>query len=452
MISNGIRMAEIIKIKKGLDIPLRGKAQGGNITDCSPTSVGICPADFPGYTWKLAVHPGDKVVVGSPLLYAKENETIKLVSPAAGEVAEVIRGERRRILTVTVDCSKEGGENIKFNIGRKNEDVITALCDSGLWAMLRQRPYDIIPNPSVRPRDIFITAFDSAPLAPALISSEDLDALRAGVELLSGMTDGKVYLGVRFGSGISVPGAVVTEYEGPHPSGLVGTQIASIKPVNKGETVWALDARTAVRIGSLTLKGEFDAAAMVAVTGPKVENPGMVRTLIGADMISLLRPFKVLNPEEDRYISGNVLTGIAMKPDNGYLRMPWRQITVIADGSNADEFMGWASVNPKKFSVKRSFPGFLKGKNGLFDFDARLRGGRRAPILSGEYDKVFPMDVYPEFLLRAINDNDIDKMEKLGIYEVAPEDFALPEFVDTSKLPLQQIVREGLDSLRKEME
>ncbi len=444
-------MAEIIKIKKGLDIPLPGRADPAESVDVRPVRVGIVPADFPGYTWKLLVKVGDKVGIGTPLMQAKEREGLMLVSPAKGEVAEVRRGERRRILALVVDCAMDGLETEKFTVADTTESIIDALCRSGLWAMMRQRPYDIVPSPDVRPRDIFITAFDTAPLAPALIGPDDLTALQAGVEMLARLTDGKVYLGVPFGSGISVPEAVVTEFEGPHPAGNPGTQIAAIKPVNKGETVWTLDARTTVRMGRLKLDGELDVTTHVAVTGPQVENPGYASTTIGCDMTSLLRPF-ILKEGHNRVITGNVLTGEPVSPEKDFLRHPWRQVTVIAEGDNADEFMGWASLNPRKFSVKRSFPGFLRRHSGKFDFDARLRGGRRAPILSEEYDHVFPMDIYPEYLLRAIADENIDRMEKLGIYEVAPEDFALPEFVDTSKLPLQQMVRDALANLRKEME
>lgn len=444
-------MAEIIKIKKGLDIPLPGRADTASTVDVRPAKAGIVPADFPGYTWKLLVKVGDKVGVGTPLMQAKEQEGLMLASPAAGEVTEVRRGERRRILAVVTDCAKEGLAPATFTVADTPESITDALCRSGLWAMMSQRPYDIVPSPSVRPRDIFITAFDTAPLAPALIGSDDLPELQAGVEMLSRLTDGKVYLGVPFGSGISVPGAVVTEFDGPHPAGNVGTQIAAIKPVNKGEVVWTLDARTAVRMGRLRLTGILDVNADVAVCGPQVENPGYARTVIGCDVVSLLKPF-TLKDTHNRVISGNVLTGEQVNPADDFLRRPWRQVTVIPEGDNADEFMGWASLNPRKFSVKRSFPGFLRRHSNKFDFDARLRGGRRAPILSEEYDRVFPMDIYPEYLLRAIADENIDRMEKLGIYEVAPEDFALPEFVDTSKLPLQQMVRDALTNLRKEME
>lgn len=445
-------MAEIIKIKKGLDIPLGGRADNTVSYKIKASTVGVVPSDFPGYTWKLLVKPGDAVGKGSPLLQAKECPSLRLTSPSAGKVTEIRRGERRRILAVVIDCRSEGLDAVRFESGKNGEELTDMLCRSGLWAMMRQRPYDVVPCPGVMPRDIYITAFDSAPLAPGLIEASDMEALRHGVAALSLLTKGKVYLNVAFGSGISVAGAVVTEFAGPHPAGNAGTQINAIRPVNKGETVWTLDARTAVRIGRLMTDGELDVAARVAVTGPRVGNPAMVETVTGCALEDLLNPFEVLQPQEDRVISGNVLTGIPVNPGTDFLHFPWRQVTVIADGADTDEFMGWASFSPRKYSVKRSFPGFLKGACGKFDFDARLRGGRRAPILSGEYDKVFPLDIYPEFLLRAIMDNDIDRMEKLGIYEVAPEDFALPEFVDTSKIPLQQIVRQGLDALRKEVE
>ena len=239
------------------------------------------------------------------------------------------------------------------------------------------------------------------------------------------------------------------QFEGPHPAGNVGTQIAEIAPVNKGEVVWTLDASTAARIGRLCEKGLPDYTTTVALTGPEVASPHLIRTMIGAS-ISTLVDGELKREDDIRIISGNVLTGVKVEKD-GFLHFPYRQITVIEEGAHADEFMGWASLDPGKYSVKHTFPAFLRGLSKPFDFDARIKGGHRAMILSGEYDKVFPFDIYPEYLLKAIMAGDIDRMEKLGIYEVAPEDFALPEFVDTSKIELQKIVREGLDNLRKEL-
>lgn len=446
-------MADIIKIKKGLDIPLAGNADLNHREKVKPDRVGILPDDYPGYTWKLAVKQGDKVGCGSVLMRAKENHELCLTSPSQGVLEEIRRGERRHITALVIDCKQEGKESETIEILDDDEASITStICRSGLWAHMRQRPYDIIPSPEVKPRDIFITAFDTAPLAISNLVDDQTEALRKGIQILKRLTDGKVYLGVKFGSGLNVPEAEVTEYDGPHPAGNVGTQIAAISPVNKGEVVWTLDTITVIRIGKLFTDGKVDVSARVAVVGPQIKNPGIAETICGCDMKSLLRPFEILTPDDDRYISGNVLTGIPVDSADGFLHYPWRQATVIEEGKKVEEFMGWASISPKKYSVKRSFPAFLFGKKNRFNFDARLKGGRRAPILSGEYDNVFPMDIYPEFLLKAISANDIDKMERLGIYEVAPEDFALAEFVDTSKNPLQLMVRDGLERMRKEMD
>ena len=442
-------MSNIIRIKKGLDIPLAGSASGAESTDNLTERYGIVPDDFPGYTWKAAVKAGDSVLEGDALLYAKEDERLCLTSPVSGTVEEIHRGERRKIEYVSV--KKDGGQKSKkFEAGKGKEWLINMLLRSGLFAMMRQRPFDIVPFINVVPRDIFVTAFDTAPLAADIPASVDASDLEAGLKALSTLTEGKVYLSVRRGSGMTSSVAEVYEFEGPHPAGNVGTQIAAISPINKGETVWTLDAVTAARIGHLVLTGESDYTAYVALTGEDMENPHIVKTLVGASLSTLLKGELKTKDENIRVISGNVLTGVKVDAKDGFLRYPYRQITAIDEGDSADEFMGWASVDPKKYSVKHSFPAFLRGLGKPFHFDARVKGGHRAMIMSGEYDKVFPMDIYPEYLIKAIMANDIEKMEQLGIYEVAPEDFALPEFVDTSKIELQKLVREGLDYLRKE--
>lgn len=453
-------MAEIIKIKKGLDIPLQGGEVQRLTEAVVPEYAGIVPDDFPGKIWKAVVKPGERVTAGMPLLRDKQSGRICLVSPVDGTVREVRRGERRHIEAVVVErvASDADAETLTEPPAVTDRDaLIDALCGSGLWAMMRQRPYDIVPDPAVTPRDVFITAFDSAPLAPRLVSPDEIPMLEKGIDVLKKLTTGKVWLGVRFGSGISASNAEVIEYQGPHPAGNVGVQIASTKPVNKGETVWTLDARTAVRIGQW-MSGSPDYTTEVTVNGPQVETPVAVKTIIGAPVSALLKQVKLKASSHGRLriISGNVLTGIKVQSTDDaddFLRFPYRQITVIEEGDQADEFMGWASLSPSKYSVKPSFlSSIFKPLASRTTFDARLKGGRRAMILSGEYDNVFPMDIYPEFLIKAIEAGDIDRMEKLGIYEVAPEDFALAEFVDTSKIPLQQIVRQGLDNLRKEVE
>lgn len=457
-------MADIIKIKKGLDIPLRGAASQAQTIDTGTNLFGIVPDDFPGHTWKCAVKAGDKVLVGTSLLYSKTDEDIKLVSPVCGIVKEVRRGERRKIEAVTVEASRNSEDNpaeeyVGFETLSREEDIKSAereqilkqLCHSGIFALFRQRPYDIVPDTHTPPRDIFVTAFDSAPLAAPLISPEMQQLHEKGLEILARLTEGHVFLNVPYDSSLTSRIAKVTEFAGPHPAGNVGVQIAKIRPVNRGETVWTLDSRTAVRIGILFSTGHIDNDAEVCICGDMAADPHIILTHPGASLRSLLTGEIKETENKIRVISGNVLTGIRENIDSGFLRYPYRQITLIAEGEDADEFLGWATLSPSHYSVKRTFPSFLLGKRGKYHFDSRLRGGRRAMILSGEMDKVFPFNIYPEFLLKAILASDIEKMEQLGIYEVAPEDFALPEFVDTSKQPLQSIVRQGLDYLRKEL-
>ncbi len=441
-------MSKIIKIKKGLDIPLEGAASDRTTVDDRSVLFGITPDDFPGYTWKAAVKAGDMVAAGDALLYAKEDERLCLTSPVAGKVAEIHRGERRKIEYVSVEKG-ERQESRDFGKATDKNARMDALMRSGLFAMMRQRPFDIVPFVGVTPRDIFVTAFDTAPLATEMTGGEERRWLETGLKALAAFTSGKVYLSVRAGSGITSSVAEVYEFEGPHPAGNVGTQIAAIKPVNKGETVWSLDAVTASRIGRLMETGKVDYSARVALTGPDMKDPHIVETTVGASLATLLDG-QLDGQKTIRLISGNVLTGVRVQTANGFLRYPYRQVTAIDEGNDADEFMGWASLDPKKYSVKRTFPAFLRGLSKPFNFDARVKGGHRAMILSGEYDKVFPMDIYPEYLIKAIMAKDIERMEQLGIYEVAPEDFALPEFVDTSKIELQKVVRDGLDYLRKE--
>ncbi|MBD5247972.1 MAG: Na(+)-translocating NADH-quinone reductase subunit A [Barnesiella sp.] len=448
-------MSRKLTIKKGLDIRIAGGLGDAAAVDAPQSSTyGIIPDDFLGFVPKPSVKEGDKVKVGDPLLYDKRDSELKLVSPVEGTVTAIVRGERRKIMCVTVTPDGDVSKSAKAEFDTKVSDADSArrlLKNSGLWAMMRQRPYDIVPNPEAQPRDIFVTAIDSAPLAADPVNYyNDIKALEAGVALLALTTKGKIYVGRRDGSKLpDIKGAEMVDIDGPHPAGNAGVLIANIAPVNKGETVWTLDIATLWRMGRLMLTGTVDTTTYVALTGSEVADPKVYKAVIGATIASLtdgkLRPAD----HHQRIISGNVLTGITVAAD-GYLRYPYRQITVIPEGDDVDDFMGWASISPSKMSESRTFPGkFLKR---LFRPDARLKGGRRAFIMSGEYDRYMPMDIMAEYLLKAIIGRDIEKMEKLGIYEVAPEDFALGEFADTSKIEAQKIVREGLDYLRKEVE
>lgn len=449
---NNSFMSIKISLKKGLDLDILGGVSDLTLTAVAPSTVAIVPDDYPGFTPKPAVKEGDRVESGQPLLYDKFNQQIKLVSPAAGTVKAVVRGERRKIERVVVEIDSHAKEPSAAKPSAGNADDARALLmESGLWAMMRQRPYDIVPDPDAKPRDIFVTGFDSAPLAaPSTVYLAGKEReLAAGVELLSKLTEGKVYVSRHDGEALKdIPGAEMVDVSGPHPAGNASVLIANVAPVNKGETVWCLDIVTLARIGATVMTGKTPADTIVAVTGSEVEHPRLVSTLIGAELSALLAGNLKKETHHVRIISGNPLTGHRASMD-GYLRYPYTQITVIPEGDDVAEFMGWAALSPKKSSVSRSFPGhFLRHK---LNPDARLMGGRRAMIMSGEYDKVIPMDIMAEYLIKAIIARDIDRMEALGIYEVAPEDFALAEYVDTSKLPLQQIVRDGLDYLRKEL-
>jgi len=449
-------MSNGVKIKKGLDLKLVGAVPDphGAVEKASPV-VAVIPDDFIGFVPKPAVREGDKVLSGQPLFFDKLHPEMKLVSPASGTVRAVVRGERRKLLRIEVAVDG-GGEALKHDVSNafvSGAGARKLLLESGVWAMMSQRPYAVVPDPNAEIRDVFVSCFDSAPLAenPVEFSQDERRFLEAGVKILALVSKGKVYVSYRKCQQMpALPGAEMVVVEGPHPAGNVGTQIAAIRPVNKGETVLCLNLATLMRAGAVALTGVLPTETVVALTGSEMTAPKMVHTLMGAEMSVLLDGEVKDDGCHHRIISGNVLTGIATAAD-GFLHFPYDQVTVIPEGDDVDEFMGWASVSLSKMSVSPSFPARFLGRR-KFSPDARLLGGRRAMIMSGEYDKVMPLDILPEYLLKAILSRDIDRMEQLGIYEVAPEDFALAEYVDTSKLELQKIVREGLDYLRKELE
>lgn len=444
-----------LKIKKGLNLTLDGVVQQGITPLEIPVSLcAVVPDDFHGFIPKVEAKEGTEVAAGSPILFDKTHPEVKLVSPVAGRVKAVVRGERRKILRVEIEAASTTTVQPHFTRPTNSSEARAFLASSGLLAMFRQRPYDIAPTPNSSVRDIFVTAFDCAPLASAEVSTGallfDSKDFEAGVAVLNLITEGKVYISRRPGSIPDIKGAEMVDVEGNYPASNAGVQIAAISPINKGETVWTLDIVTLGRIGRLATTGTVDFTTVVALCGPEVESPALLKTTIGAAIAPLIDGRLKKTAKNLRVISGNVFTGIAVDAKDGFLHAPYRQITVIAEGNDVDEFMGWASLAPSKMSESRTFPGHFFKR--LFTPDARLHGGRRAMIMSGQYDKVMPMDILTEYLVKAILSHNIEDMEKLGIYEVAPEDFAAAEYVDTSKLPLQQIVRDGLDYLRKELE
>ena len=437
-----------VRLKKGFDIQLLGGIAGKDIALAGPPqTVAVVPDDFHGVIPRMEKKEGEHVNAGEPLYHDKNHEVIKVVAPVSGTVKEVRRGERRHIDAIVIAPDKQD-DAVKLDL---NRDAAEVLLESGLWVMLRQRPYDVVPAPDVRPRDIFVTAFDSAPLAPDLdvVLDDKRQYIGKGVEVLKRLTDGQVHIGVREGQTIDAPGAEVNTFVGPHPAGNVGVQVANTVPVNKGEVVWTLDIVTLARIGELFTTGQVSHDTVVAITGEMVQEPRYIRTIMGSDLETVLKN-ELTNVAHSRIISGNVLTGVKVDVTQ-WLRAPYRHITIIPENSAPDEFMGWASLNPKRFSIYRTFTTWLRGLKKPVSMDSRIKGGERAIVRTGEYDAMLPMDIYGEFLIKAIISWDIDKMEQLGIYEVAPEDFALAEFADTSKLELQRIVRDGLDRLRAEM-
>ena len=437
-----------VRLKKGFDIHLLGAITDNTIVDAAkPNTVAVIPDDFHGVIPRMEKKEGEHVAAGEPLYHDKNYEAIKVVSPVSGTVKEVRRGERRHIDAIVI-APDGGSETVTHNIMGDAEQVLLL---SGLWVMMRQRPYDVVPVPGVKPRDVFVTAFDSAPLAPDLdvVLGAKRQFIGKGIEVLNSLTDGKVYIGVREGQSIEAPGAEVTTFVGPHPAGNTGVQAANTVPVNKGDTVWTMDIITLARIGELFTTGKVNHETVTAITGEMVQQPHYIKTVMGADLESILKG-ELTDVDGSRIICGNVLTGEKTEP-NQWLRAPYRHITVIPENNKPDEFMGWASLCPSRFSIYRTFTSWLRGLGKPVSMDSRIKGGERAIVRTGEYDAMLPMDIYGEFLIKAIISGDIDKMEQLGIYEIAPEDFALAEFADTSKLELQRIVREGLDRLRAEM-
>lgn len=446
-------MAKVVKLKSGLNLCLAGAAAPKVEKTVVSDTVAIVPDNYHGVVPKVVVKPGDKVQVGTSVMYDKNHPEVQFVSPISGEVVAVERGERRKVMKIVIKSDGKS-DAVVFDKASSAVEVKELLLRAGMWAYIKQRPYDVIADPTVEPRDIFVTAFDNAPLAPdyayEMLNGDDAKALAEGLAALKLLTQGKVYVGVAAGSNLNVPAGVeVVAFKGNFPACNAGVQAHNIAPVNKGETIWTLNALDVVVMGRLLLNGRVDMMRTVAVTGSEVATPAYVRALPGTPMADLLAGNIIAGDYARRVISGNVLTGTNVSLD-GYLGAYHSQVTVIPEGNDTHEFLGWALPGCKALTTSRTFLSrWIPTRNSKPD--ARLHGGERAIIMSEEYDRVFPMDILPEYLVKAVIAFDIDRMEQLGIYEVAPEDFAACEFVDTSKLPLQQIVRDGLDALRKEM-
>lgn len=448
-------MSKDIRIKKGLDIKLVGEAEKATENAVISNFYSIKPEDFHSITPKLVAKEGAHVKAGEILFYNKDNEAMKFVSPVSGEVTEIKRGERRRIEGIKITADKEQVylDHGKFDLSTDEDKIKSHLLESGCWAFIKQRPYDVIAKPDRKPKAIFISGYASAPLAA------DLDYTLAGkkaeletaVTALSKLTDGGVHISI--GSSESplanLTNAITHNVSGPHPSGNVGTLINKVNPVNKGEIVWTVNAQDLVIIGELLLTGKFNAERIVALVGSSVKKPRYFKTKIGSEVSTMIYDNGVDKNGNDRIIAGNVLSGKRIAPDE-FLDYYSNVITVIPEGDDY-EFFGWTKPVFDKVSVSRALTFSWLNPNKKFALTTNTNGEHRAFVTTGTYEEVFPLDIYPMQILKACMYNDLDEMEALGMYEVAPEDFALTEFVCVSKQPHQKIIREGLDLMLKEI-
>lgn len=446
-------MSEHIRLKRGLDIPLAGAAPAKIAETVAPDLVAVKPTDFKGLVPKMAVKEGDLVKAGQVLFVDKLRPEVRFCSPCSGSVQAVVRGDKRKLLAVVVKAGKEQ-ESVKFDTvdcAKLDKQAMTeALLERGLWPMIKQRPYGIVANPADSPKGIFISALNTAPLAPdaEFIMQGQMENLQKGIDALGRLTSGKVYLSCKAGSAFeSLKGAEIYTFEGPHPAGNVGVQINHISPINKGEIVWTVDLVSLAAIGRCLATGSYDMTRLVAVTGPAAKEPAYIKAVQG---MSLAAVNKYAQDGNVRYVSGDVLTGENVGAD-GYLGYFDSQVTLLEEGDYY-ELLGWLKpLRLKKFSFSHLYWSWLAGKKKTYKLDTNTNGGPRAFVVSDVYGKVLPMDIYPVYLLKACLAKDIEKMENLGIYEVIEEDFALCEFVCPSKIEIQKIISDGIDLMLKEM-
>ena len=448
-------MSQSVRIRRGLNINLLGEADKVYASVKNHNIYAIKPTDFHGLTPKLSAKVGDKVLAGSVIFFDKYNDRIKFCSPVSGTVKDIVRGEKRRILEVIIESDNEQKYESHSPLNVKNsnrEQIIDHMLSNGVWPFIRQKPYDIIANPSDMPKAIFISAFKSGPLAIdndfALYGMDDL--FQSGLDIITKLTNGKTHLNLDGNTNSSkvfseAKGVEINSFSGPHPAGNVGVQIHHINPINKGDIVWYLEPQDVIVIARLFNEGKYDVSRIISLCGSEVSKPRYYRIISGTCVSNLIDD----NVENDnnRVICGDVLSGTKIDK-NGYLGFYDTQLTVIKEG-NEQEFLGWALPGFNKFSMSKSYFSWLFPKR-KYDIDTNMRGEERAYVVTGQYEKVLPMDIYPQQLIKAIMIEDIDLMEKLGLYEVGPEDLALCEFVCTSKIEVQSIIRHGLDLLRKE--
>ena len=451
-------MSKTVKLKKGLDIRLVGVANKVKTEAKMPKMVSVKPTDFHGLTPKMLVKEGEQVKAGSIIFQDKYNDPIKYASPVSGKIEAIVRGEKRRILEIIISVDEEQkfeAREVMDVASMSNEEVKEIMLSSGLWPFVKQRPLDVVADPSNEPKAIFVSAFDSSPLAPDFdyVMHGMPKQFQAGLDAIAKLTSGTVHLTLNGNAPADVAfkeakGVQINKISGKHPAGNVGTQIHHIDPVNKGEFVWTINAQDVAIIGRYFLSGQFNAKRIIALTGSEIKDPHYIETIIGANVSEIVD--SQITSENVRVISGNVLTGDNIGHD-GYLGFYHNQITVIPEGNQLKFVLtkGWMGPGFDKFSNSRLFPTFLSG-NKKFRLDTNTNGEERAFVMTGELEKVFPFDILPMHLAKAAITNDIDGMENLGIYEVAPEDFALCEYVCTTKINIQDKIRQGLDVIQQE--
>lgn len=450
-------MTEQIRLRKGLDIKLKGRAKKQTMPLESSKLYAVVPDDFVGVTPKMAVKAGDHVKAGETLFVNKNSEEVRFASPVSGIVKSIERGDRRKILYVSVEADDEqtfadfGAKDIQTLDG---EGVKKALLEAGLFGYINQLPYAVSTTPDTEPKAIFVSALRDKPLQGDFeyeLEGEE-QAFQTGLTALSKIA--KVYLSIGAQQNskalTEAKNVELTVFDGPCPAGNVGVQVNHLLPVNKGEVVWTVNPTAVIFFGRLFQTGKVDLTRVVAVAGSKIKEPAYVKALVGTPIKDIVAG-RLTATEYVRILNGNPLTG-TIAGDNAFLGAHTSEVVAMPEGDDVDEMAGWIMPRFNQFSTSRSYFSWLFGKKKEYDLDARIKGGKRNIIMSGEYDSVLPMDIYGEYLIKAIITGNIDKQEQLGIYEVSPEDFALAEFVDSSKQPLQQIVRNGLNTLRKENE
>ena len=479
-------MPDTITIRKGLDLPISGKAEL-RLTDArSITTYVVKPTDFVGLTPRLMVEIGDTVRVGDALFLDKQDERIRFTSPVDGHVKAIVRGEKRKLLEVVVEADFKSASSTSSDYKssptpfmQTADEIKEAMLQCGLWTMLRQRPFGTVANPDDKPKAIFVSAFSSAPLAPDydFVMQDKETFFAKGIEALSKLTDGKVHVCFRPGQKLAeqlstLNSQLSTHFvKGPHPAGNIGTLIAKINPINKGEVVWTMNAQDVAVLGELVTTGVYRPEKVIAMAGPNIRNPHYYRVKTGACISEIIKG-QLLNsnyPKMDaddaaktnRVISGDILSGTQIAVE-GFIGAYDDLVSILPEGDYYD-FMGWMMPGVRKFSFSRTFlSGFMPKSTfkpmgidlprfeSLWKFDTNTHGDERPLVFTGNFERVFPFDIYPTQLIKACIVGDIELMENLGIYEIEPEDFALCEFIDTSKTDIQAIVREALEKLRKE--